>query len=133
MFQFLSITILMVLQSLFLIKFLILVLRSNSSRLSYGIKKYQKINFLAPKGSSNSRNMNILSFLYISLLYFNFLRNWKNNPRLKIFLTSVAVLAWISYRSSKLQTWLKSCFTFQFFAYGTIKISSYVKYLILPG
>ena len=42
----------------------------NSSRLSYEVRKYHKINLLAPKGSSNSDNMNILSFFFISLLSF---------------------------------------------------------------
>ena len=39
----------------------------NSSRLSYEVKKYQKINLLAPKGSSNFDNMNI-SFSYLCFL-----------------------------------------------------------------
>ena len=41
---------------------------------SFYNSKYQKINLLAPKGSSNSDNMNILSFFFIFLLSFNFLR-----------------------------------------------------------
>ena len=42
----------------------------SSNRLPYEVKKYQKINLLAPKGNSNSGNMNMLPFLYISLLFF---------------------------------------------------------------
>ena len=62
----------------------------NSSRLCYDVRKYQKINLLAPKGSRNSVNMNILSFFFIFLLSFNLLRKRKNDPRLKIVLTSIA-------------------------------------------
>ena len=62
----------------------------NSSRLSYDVRKYQKINLLAPKGSRNSDNMNILSFFFIFLLSFNLLRKRKNDPCLKIILTSIA-------------------------------------------
>ena len=36
----------------------------NSSRLPYEVRKYQKINLLAPRGSSNSDNMNILCIRY---------------------------------------------------------------------
>ena len=61
----------------------------NSSRLSYDVRKYQKINLLAPKGSRNSVNMNILSFFFIFLLSFNLLRKRKNDPRLKIILPSI--------------------------------------------
>ena len=67
----------------------------NSSRLSYEVRKYQKINLLAPKGSSNSDKMNILSFFFIFLLSFNFSRKWKNDPRLKIILTIIAFLVCI--------------------------------------
>ena len=63
----------------------------NSSRLSYEARKYQKINLLSPKGSSNSDNMNILS-VFIFLLSLNFLRKLKNDPHLKIILTSVTFL-----------------------------------------
>ena len=62
----------------------------NSSRLSYDVEKYQKINLLAPKGSSNSDKMNILSFFLIFLLSFNLLRKRKYDPLLKIILTSIA-------------------------------------------
>ena len=79
----------------------------NSSRLSYEVRKYQKINLLAPKGSSNSDNMNILSFFFIFLLPFNFLRKRKNDPHLKIILTSIAFLVCILYRFSKPQNRLK--------------------------
>ena len=41
----------------------------NSSRLSYEVMKYQKINMLTPKGSSNSHNLNTLSFLHISAFF----------------------------------------------------------------
>ena len=53
----------------------------NSSRLSYEVRKYQKLNLLAPKSSRNSRNMNILTFC--------FLGKRKNDPRLIIILTSI--------------------------------------------
>ena len=41
----------------------------NSSRLSYEVRKYKKINLSSPKGSGNSDSMNISS----SFLYFWFL------------------------------------------------------------
>ena len=44
----------------------------NSRRLSYDVRIYQKINLLAPKGSRNSENMNILCFFFIFLLFFIF-------------------------------------------------------------
>ena len=49
----------------------------NSSRLSYVVRKYQKNNLLGSKGSRDSDNMNILSFFFIFLLSFNFLRKQK--------------------------------------------------------
>ena len=49
----------------------------NSSRLSYVVRKYQQNNLLGPKGSRDSDNMNILSFFFIFLLSFNFLRKQK--------------------------------------------------------
>ena len=49
----------------------------NSSRLSYVVRKYQKNNLLVSKGSRDSDNMNILSFFFIFLLSFNFLRKQK--------------------------------------------------------
>ena len=98
----------------------------NSSRLCYDVRKYQKINLLAPKGSRNSDNMNILSFFFIFLLSFNLLRKRKNDPRLKIILTSIAFLVCILYRFSKPHNKLKSCFTFQFFTHDTIEITNEV-------
>ena len=96
-----------------------------SSRLCYDVRKYQKINLLAPKGSRNSDNMNILSF------FFTFLRKQKNDPHLKIILTSITFLVCILYRLSQPHNKLKSCFTFQFFTHGTIKITNEV-HLTLP-
>ena len=93
----------------------------NSSRLCYDVRKYQKINLLAPKSSRNSDNINILSFFVIFLLSFNFLRKRKNDPHLKIILTSVAFLLCILYRFSKHRNKLKSCFNFQFFTHDTIE------------
>ena len=58
----------------------------NSSRLCYDVRKYQKINLLAPKGSRNSDNMNILSFFFIFLLSFNLLRKRKMILASKLFL-----------------------------------------------
>ena len=87
----------------------------NSIRLRYDVRKYQKINLLAPKCSKNSENMNILTFFFMFLLSLNILRKRKNDPRLKITLTSIAFLVCILYRFSKLHNKLKSCFTFQFF------------------
>ena len=81
---------------------------------------------LAPKGSRNSDNMNILSFFFIFLLSFNLLRKRKNDPRLKIILTSIAFLVCILYRFSKLYNRLKSCFTCQFFTHDTIEITNEV-------
>ena len=49
----------------------------NSSRWSYVVRKYQKNNLLGSKGSRDSDNMNILSFFFIFLLSFNFLRKQK--------------------------------------------------------
>ena len=98
MFQFL----LMVVQAIFLIKTSILVF-AIVSRLPYEVRKYQNINLLAPKGSSNSDDLNILSFYLIFLLSFNFLRK-------QITLTCIAFLGCILYRFSKPQNRLKSCF-----------------------
>ena len=94
----------------------------NSNRLCYDVRKYQKINLLPPKGSRNSDNMNILSFSFIFLLSFNLLRKRKNDPHLKITLTSITFLVCILYRFSKPHITLESCFTFQFFTYDTFKI-----------
>ena len=97
-----------------------------SSRSSYEVSKYQKINLLAPKDSSYSDNMNILSFFFVFLIYFNFLRNRKNDPRIKVILTSIAFLVRILYRFSKPHNRLKSCFTCQFFTHDTIEITNEV-------
>ena len=98
----------------------------NSRRLSYEVRKYKKINLLAPKGSSNSDNMNILSFFFIFLLSFDFLKKRKNDPRLKIILTSIVFLVCILYRFSKPQNRLKSCFACHFFSYGSSEITNEV-------
>ena len=79
---------------------------------------------MAPKGSRNSDNMNILSFFFIFLLSFNLLRKRKNDPRLKIILTSIAFLVCILYRSSKPYNRLKSCFACQFFTHDIIEITN---------
>ena len=91
-----------VVQAIFLIKTSILVF-AIVSRLPYEVRKYQNINLLAPKGSSNSDDLNILSFYLIFLLSFNFLRK-------QITLTCIAFLGCILYRFSKPQNRLKSCF-----------------------
>ena len=98
----------------------------NSSTLCYDVRKCQKINLLATKGSRNSDNMNILSFFFIYLLPFNLLRKWKNDPCLKGSATSIAFLVCILYRVSKLHNQLKSCFTSQFFTHDTIEITNEV-------
>ena len=98
----------------------------NSSRLCYNVRKYQEINLLAPKCSKNSDNVNVLSFIFIFLLSFNLLRKRKNDPPLKIFLTSIAFLVCILCRFSKPHNKLKSCFTFQFFTHDTIEITNEV-------
>ena len=54
------------------------------------------------------------------------MRKWKNNPHLKIVLTSIAFLACILYRFSKPHNRLKSCFTCQFFTHDTIEITNEV-------
>ena len=95
----------------------------NSSRLCYDVRKYKKINLLAPKDSRNFDKMNILSFFFIFLLFFNLLRKRKNDPYLKIILTSIVFLVCIVYRFSKPHNMLKSCFTFQFFTHDTIEIT----------
>ena len=94
--------------------------------MSYDARKYQKLNLLAPKGSKNFNNMNNLFFFFIFLLSFNLLRKWKNDPRLKIILTSITFLVCIIYRFSKPHNKLKSCFTFQFFTHDTIEITNEV-------
>ena len=71
--------------------------------------------------------MNILSFFFIFLLFFNFLRKRKNDPLPKIILTSIAFLVCILYRFSKPQNRLKSCLTCQFFTHDTIEITNEVK------
>ena len=98
----------------------------SSSRLSYEVRKHQKTNFLAPKGSSNSDNINILSFFFMFLFSFNFLRKRKNDPGLKIILTSIAFLVCILYRFSKTQNRWKSCVACQFFTHETIEITNEV-------
>ena len=81
---------------------------------------------MAPKGSRNSNNTNIVSFFFIFLLSFNLLRKWKNDPCLKVIPTSIAFLVCILYRFSKPHNKLKSCFTFQFFTHDTIEIKNEV-------
>ena len=116
----LLIAISMVLQSIFLINTLILVFTVAAGW------KYQKINLLAPKGSSNFDNANILSFFFIFLLSFIFLRKRRKGPRLKIILTSITFVVWILYRFSKPQNRLESCFTYQFFTLNTVEITNEV-------
>ena len=118
MFQFLLIAILMVLQSMFLIKTSILVFTIAAGFLMMlgNIK-----NLLAPKDSSYSDNMHILSSFFIFLLSCNFLRKQKNDPRLKIILISTSFLVCIFYRFSKPQNKLKSCLTCQCFTHDTIE------------
>ena len=96
----------------------------NSSRLSYDVRKYQKSNLLAPRGSRNSDNMNILSLFFIFLLSFSLLKKRKNDPRLKIILASIAFLVCILYRFPKPQNRLKSSFTYQFFTHDIIEITN---------
>ena len=91
----------------------------NSNRLSYEVRKYQKI-----KKSRNSNNMNLLSFFFVFLLSFNFLRKRINDPCFKIILTSIAFLVCILYRFSKPHNRLKSCFTCHFFTHDNIEITS---------
>ena len=124
MFQFLSIAISIFVQSIFLIKTSILVFAIAADCLY--VRKYQKINLLAPKGSRNSGNMNIMTFFFIFLLSFNLLKKWKNDPCLKIFLTSIVFLVCICYRFSKPHNRLKLCFTCQVFIHDTIKITNEV-------
>ena len=88
--------------------------------------KHKKSNLLAPKGSSNSDNINVLSFFFIFLLSFNFLRKRKKDSCLKIILTSIAFLVCILYIFSKPQNRLESCFNCQFFTHNTIKITNEV-------
>ena len=125
MFRFLLIAISMVLPSTFLIKTSSLVLTIAVDCIMVS-GKYQKINLLASKCSTNSGNMNIVSFFFIYLLFFNLLRKLKNDPRLKIILTGIAFLVFIIYRFSKPHNKLKSCLTFQFFTHGTIEITNKV-------
>ena len=69
----------------------------------------------------NSDNMNIVSFFFIFLILFNFLRRQKNNLRFKIILTSITFLVCSLY---KFLERLKSCFTCQFFTTDTIEITN---------
>ena len=94
--------------------------------MSYEVREYEKINLLPHKGSSNSYNLNISSFFFISLISFNFWRKWKNYSRFKIILTSIAFLVCILYKFSKPQNRLKSRFTCQFFTPDTIEITNEV-------
>ena len=93
----------------------------NSSRLSYEAR-----NLLASTGRRNSDNMIILSFFFIFLFSFNLLRKRKNDPRLKIIISSIAFLVCIFYRFSKPHNRLKSCFTCQFFTHDTLEITNEV-------
>ena len=60
----------------------------NSSRLSYEVRKYQKMNLLSHRRSINLENMNILPFFFMFLLSLIFFRKQKNDPELKIILVS---------------------------------------------
>ena len=60
------------------------------------------------------------------LLSFYYSRKRKNDPCIKIILTSIAFLVWIVYRFSKPQNKLKSYFTSQFFTHDTIEITNEV-------
>ena len=112
MFQFLLIVI-----SIFLIKTLVFNFSfENSSNWPYEVQKYQKINLLSPKGSSKSGNMNIFSFLFISLLSFNFLGKRKMIVASNLFLLVSLPFQWeIFYESSDLRTGLNVCFICYFF------------------
>ena len=81
---------------------------------------------MTPKGSRNFDNMNIFSFFSYFCFLLIFLRKWKNDPRLKIILTSIHFLVCILYRFSKPHNRLKSCFTCQFFTHDTIEITNEV-------
>ena len=94
--------------------------------MSYEVRKYQKNNLFAPKGSGNSDNINILYFFFIYLISLNFLRKWENDPRLKIIFTSIAFLVCILIRFSKPWNRLKSCFTCQSFTHGITEITNQV-------
>ena len=98
----------------------------NSSSLCHDVRKYKKINLLAPEGSTNSDNMNILSFFFIFVLTFILLRKRKNGRHLKIILTSIAFLVCIRSRFLKPDNKSKSCFTFQFFTHDTTEITNEV-------
>ena len=60
------------------------------------------------------------------LLSLNLLKKRKNDPRLKIILSSIAFLVCILYRFSKPHKRLKSCFTCQFCTHDTIEITNEV-------
>ena len=60
----------------------------NSSRLSYEVRKYQKMNLLSHRRSINLENRNILPFFFMFLLSLIFFRKQKNDPELKIILVS---------------------------------------------
>ena len=77
--------------------------------------------------------MNILSFFFIFLLPFNFLRKRKNDTRLIIILISIAFLVCILRGFSKPQNRSKSCFIRQFFTYNTIEITNETNTLSFPS
>ena len=115
MFQFVLIAISIAFQLIFLLKKFNFSFH-NSSRLRYEVREYQNIRLLAPKD-----NVDILPFLFASLLSLKFLRKRKNDPCLKVIFTRAAFFFCTPYKPSKPQNKLKSCFTCQFFTKDTIK------------
>ena len=116
MSQFLLIAILMVLQSILLIKTSISVLAIAADCLMTS-ENIKKLTCWHPKLVAILAIWISFPFFFIFLLSFNFLRKRKNDSPLKIILTSVTFLTCILYRFSNPHNRFKSCFTCQFFTY----------------
>ena len=107
--------------------------------MSCWVRKYQKTNLLAPKVSSNSDNMNSLSFFSYFWFLLIFWENGKMIIASKLFLVVLLVLVVlhssipvlssviiIYSRFSKPQNRVKSCFTCQFFTPDTAEVTNEV-------
>ena len=116
MFQFLLIAVIMVLQSIFLIKTSILVfpVAAGCLMMSGNIKE---LTCWQPKVVG----VRCPSFPYCCFLLISW-ENGQNDPHLEVILTSITLLVCIRYRFSKPQNMLKSCFTSQFFTHDIIEI-----------
>ena len=115
MFQFLLIAVIMVLQSIFLIKTSILVFPVAAGCLMSG--NIKELTCWQPKVMW----VRCPSFPYCCFLLISW-ENGQSDPHLEVILTSITLLVCIRYRFSKPQNMLKSCFTSQFFTHDIIEI-----------